>query len=170
MTFDCEEALGKFSINHNQLLANGYKEDSNVLWSGAANSISSISFTSEIPEGEASPLNRYNINFTDAVKQAIKAGKKYFNFVIKPYSGYNEMGFYAQKNRMPQLVIDTVTPPKVEIAEHQPVEEGTAFDISATITKGDAEIESVVLSVEDANGEEYHLNKVITKDLRLFRI
>lgn len=155
MTFDCEKSLGTFNVNHNELLESGYVEDSNVLWSGLASSISTISFTSEIPEGEDSPVNRYNIDFTDAVRNAIRAGKKYFNFVIKPYSGYNELSFFTNKNPLPQLIIDTVIPPKIEIAEHHPVEEGTAFDISAAVTKGDAEIESVVLSVEDANGKEY---------------
>ena len=155
MTFECEKSLGTFNVNHDELLASGYIEDSNILWSGVASSISTISFTSEIPDGETSPINRYNIDFTEAVRQAIKEGKKYFNFVIKPYSGYNELVFYTNKNPMPQLIIDTVTPPGVEITEHIPVEEGTTFDISATVTKGDADIESIVLSVEDANGNEY---------------
>lgn len=156
MSFDADSSLGSFTANYNDLCNAGFVNDKGTLFSGRADQIEQITLTTdEIPEGETKAQNRYNVDFTNAVKSAIKAGKHYFSFAIKPYTGYNELSFLTSKNPLPILVLDTVAAPKITLGEIAPQKAGTPFNAVVNVTKGDSDISSVTLTVKDANGSEY---------------
>ena len=153
MTFPCEESLGTFVAKHTDLVNAGYVQDANIIYEGQVNAISAITFDTAVPTGESAEVNRYNVNITAAVQTAIKNGQKYFNLAIRPYAGYNKLAFNTDSIPKPQLVLDTVAPPAVSVADVAPLPQGTSFDVTAVVSQGDAEIADVQIEVTNADGD-----------------
>ncbi len=153
MTFPCEKSLGSFTATHADLTKAGYVQDANMICEGQVNAVSAITFDTAVPSGETAEVGRYNVDITAAVQTAIKNGQKYFNLAIRPYAGYNALAFKTDSVPKPQLILDTVAPPAVSVTEVAPLPQGTSFDVTANVTKGDAEIAEVQIAVANAEGD-----------------